>query len=87
MELRPIGEGAEYDQLQVIPKFEEIIRELTNNPGQWQHDLTKENKVCFYFVNFCLTPSKHVSIVRQDRAILLYALVKGWNLNVGKIVE
>ena len=34
-----------------------------------------------------LTPSKHVSIVRQDRAILLYALVKGWNLNVGKIVE
>ena len=25
--------------------------------------------------------------MRQDRAILLYALVKGFNLNVGKIVE
>ena len=32
-------------------------------------------------------PSKHVSIVRQDRAILLYALVKGRSLNVGEIVE
>ena len=44
------------------------------------------NKVWLYLVNFVLTPSKHVSIVRQDYAILLYALVKGWNLNVGKIV-
>ena len=34
-----------------------------------------------------LTPSKHVSTVRQDHAILLYALVKGCSLNVGKIVE
>ena len=45
------------------------------------------NKVWFYFVNFVLTPSKHVSTMRQDRAILLYALVKGWSLNVGDIVE
>ena len=41
----------------------------------------------FYFVNFVLTPAKRVSIVRQDHAIILYALVKGFNLNVGKIVE
>ena len=39
------------------------------------------------FVNYALTPSKHVSTVRQDRAILLYALVKGWSLNVRKIVD
>ena len=44
-------------------------------------------KVWFYFINFVLTPSKHVSIVRQNHAILLYALVKGFILNVGKIVE
>ena len=47
----------------------------------------KVNKVWFYFVNSILTPLKHVSTVRQDHAILLYALVKGWNLNLGKIVE
>ena len=45
------------------------------------------NKVWFYFVNSVLTPSKHVSTVRQDHVILLYALVKGWSLKVGKIVE
>ena len=67
--------------------------------GQWQRtkticnayidrgDLTEANKVWFYFVNSVLTPSKHVSTVRQDHAILLYALVKGCCLNVGKIVK
>ena len=44
-------------------------------------------KVWFYFIKSTLTPSKHISTMRQDRAILLYALVKGFNLNVGKIVE
>ena len=48
---------------------------------------TEAVKVWFYFLNSFLTPSKNVSIVRQVRAILLYALAKGFNLNVGKIVE
>ena len=94
-----MGECAEYDELQESPKFEEIIRELTNSMGQWQRtktihnayiekgDLTKVVKVWFYCINFVLTPSKHVSTVRQDRTILLYALVKGFRLNVGKLVE
>ena len=34
-----------------------------------------------------LKPSKHVSIVRQDRAILLYELVKGYGINVWRIVK
>ena len=99
LELRSVGECVEYDQFHESPKFEEIVKELTNGLGQWQRtktihnaysdrgDLTEVNKVWFYFVNSVLTPSKHVSTVRQDRAILLYALVKGWNLNVGKLVE
>ena len=99
LELRPVSECKGYDQLQESPKFEEIIKELIDDLGVWQRIKTIRNpyidrgdfsevvKVWFYFVNFVLTPSKHVSIVRQDRAILLYALVKGFNLNVGKIVE
>ena len=50
-------------------------------------DLTEVNKVWFFFSNFALKPSKHVSIVRQDYALLLYALVKGYDLNVGRIIE
>ena len=77
----------------------QIVKELTNSLGQWQRtkticntyidrgDLTEANKVCFYWANSVLTPSKHVLTMRQESAILLYALVKGWNLNVGKIVE
>ena len=50
-------------------------------------DLTEVGKVWFYFVNAVLKPSKHVSTVRQDHAILLYALVNGYTLNVGKIMK
>ena len=49
--------------------------------------LTKINKVCFYLINSILRSSKHVSTVRQDCAILLYVLVKGFELDVGKIIK
>ena len=89
----------EYEKLQEDLKFEEIVKELTDGLGVWQRtktirnayidkgDLLEAVKVWFYFINSVFTHSKHVSTVRQDRAILLYALVKGFNLNVGKIVE
>ena len=50
-------------------------------------DLTEEAKVWFYFIRFVLMPSKHLSIVRREELILLYALLKGYKINVGKIIE
>ena len=79
--------------------FEEIVKELTDGLGVWQRtktipnayfdtdDLSEVVKVWFYFINSVLTPSKQVSTMRQDCAILLYALLKGFNLNVGKLVK
>ena len=32
-------------------------------------------------------PSKHLSTVRREEAILLYALLKGYKINLGKIIE
>ena len=32
-------------------------------------------------------PSKHLSIMRREETILLYALLKGYKINVGKIIE
>ena len=32
-------------------------------------------------------PYKHLSIVRREEAILLYALLKGYKINVGKNIE
>ena len=97
--LRPVSDYKEYNQLQGNPKFKEIVKELTDGLGVWQRtktirnsyidrgDLSEAVKVWFYFINSVLTPFKHVSTMRQECAILLYALVKGFNLNVGKIVE
>ena len=32
-------------------------------------------------------PSKHLSTLRREEVILLYALLKGYKINVGKIIE
>ena len=97
--LREGGDYTEFEKLQKNPHFEEIAKELTSGQGEWYRtriisnafisrgDLTEVGKVWFYFLNSMLKPSKHVSTVRQDRAILLYALVKGYEVNVGRIIE
>ena len=77
--------------------FKEIAQELPNGQGPWKRtktihkayldkgDLTEIKKVWFYLVNYFLKPSKHVSTVRQDCALLLYALVKGFELDGGRL--
>ena len=50
-------------------------------------DLTEEAKVWFYFISSILKPSKHLNTVRREEAMLLYALLKGYKINVGKIIE
>ena len=49
--------------------------------------MTKEAKILFYVVGLKLLPSKHLSPVRKNEAILLYAILKGYKLSVGKIIE
>ena len=70
-----------------------------NRKGEWKStkknsfesiargSLTKEAKVWFYFLALVFLPSKHLSTVRQEEAILLYALLKGYKINVRKIIE
>ena len=55
--------------------------------GVWCVCLTEINKVWFYLINSIFKPSKYVSIVRQDLVLQLYALVKGFELDVGKIIK
>ena len=49
--------------------------------------MTIEAKVWFYFVGSNLLPSKHLSTVRKNEAILLNAILKGYKLSAGKIIE
>ena len=49
--------------------------------------MTELAKVWFYFVGSNLLTSKHLSTVRKNEAILLYAILKGYKLSVGKIIK
>ena len=49
--------------------------------------LTEEAKVWFYFIASVMIPTKHLSTIREQEAIILYALLKGYKFDVGKIIE
>ena len=92
-------DGSKFKKLLKEPGYQKIIDMLTAEKGKWKGtkktlyksisrgDLTEEAKVWFYFISYVLLPSKHLNIVRRDEAILLYALLKGYRINVGKIIE
>ena len=41
----------------------------------------------FYFIAFVIIPTKHLSTIREQEAFILYALLKGYKFDVGKIIE
>ena len=69
------------------PIGSDLKRDATSNAFVNIGDLTEVSKVRFYLVNLVMKPSEHVSTMRQDHAVLLYALVKGYEVNVGIIIE
>ena len=90
--------GSRFKKLLENPNREKIVRKSTNGKVQWDQekgaprtikrgDLTEEAKVWFYFLASVLVPTKHVCIVREQEAILLYAILKGYKLNAGAIIE
>ena len=50
-------------------------------------DLTEEAKVWFYFLASVMVPTKHVCTVWEQEAIILYAMLKGYKLNAGAVIE
>ena len=97
--LRVQKDGAKFKKQIKEQKIQKIVDLLTVGKGEWKGtkktpcrsisrgDLTEEAKVWLYFIKSVLLPSKHLSIVRREEAILLYALLKGYMINVRKIIE
>ena len=90
--------GSKFKKLLENLNFEKISKKLTDGKAQLgqgeggpktlnRGSLTEEAKVWFYFLAFVLVPIKHLSTVREQEAILLYAILKGYKLNVGTIIE
>ena len=92
-------DGSKFKRLLKEPEYQKIMSLLTGGRGKWKAtkktlyesivigSLTEEAKVWFYFVISVLLPSKHLSTVRRNEAILLYALLKGYKINLVKIIE
>ena len=90
--------GSKYKKIADSPNREKIARKLTEGKVKWgqgrgekkiinKGDLTKEAKVWFYFLHSVLVPTKHVCTVREQKAIILYVILKGYKLNAGAIIE
>ena len=80
------------------PDFEKIAKKLTDGKAQLRQgeggpktlnrgSLTEEAKVWFYFLAYVLVPTRHLSTVREQEAIMLYAILKGYKLNIGAVIE
>ena len=90
--------GSKYKRLTNRPNREKIAWRLTDGKVKWgtgqgekkiinRGYLTKEAKVWFYFLASVLIPTKHVCTVREQEAVLLYAILKGYKVNAGAIIE
>ena len=90
--------GSKYKKITDNPNREKIARKLTDGKVKWGQgrgekkiinmgDLTEEAKVWFYFLASVMVPTKHVCTVREQEAIILYAMLKGYKLNAGAIIE
>ena len=90
--------GSKFKKMMDNPNREKIARKLTDGKGKWvkgkgeqktinRGDLTKEAKVWFYFLASVMVPTKHVCTVREQEAIILYAMLKAYKINAGAVIE
>ena len=96
--LRDFKHGSKYKKLLENPNYEKIVSRLTGGEGKWEVTknpyhaikrgaLTEEAKVRFYFIYSVVVPTKHLCSVREQEAILLYAFLKGYKMNIGILIE
>ena len=91
--------GSKFERPVETPDYHKIVDLLTNGKGKWNvtrknpHEfiargaLTEPAKVWFYFLCSVMLPSKHLCTVKEKEAVLLYAIIKGYNFSMGKIIE
>ena len=88
--LKVLKHGSKFKKLVENPDHEKIIDLLTAGHGKWEAtrknshyainrgSLTEEAKVWFYFLSSIILQTKHICAMREQEAIILYALLKGY---------
>ena len=97
--LKKLKHGSKFKKLVEKPDHEKIVNLLTVGKGKWETtkknphkainkgSLIEEAKVWFYFIASVIVPTKHLCSVREQETIILYALLKGYKVNVGRLIE
>ena len=97
-QIKDLKIGSKYKKLLKEPNHEKIVEFLTAGKGKWnatkknpydsinRGSLTEEAKVWFYFIASIIIPTKHLSTIREQEAFILYALLKGYKFDVGKLI-
>ena len=97
--LRDYKHGSKYKKLLESPNYKKIVNLLTGGEGKWEvtkknpHHaikrgaLTEEATVWFYSICSVIVPTRHLCTVREQEAILLYAFLKGYKINMGMLIE
>ena len=98
-QMKELKHGSKFKKLVENPNHGKIINLLAAGQGKWEAtkknphhainrgSLTEEAKVWFYFIASVIIPTKHLCSIREHEAIFLYALLKGYKINVGKLIE
>ena len=90
--------GSKFKKLLENPDLKKVAEKLTDGKAQLRQEkggskilnrgsLTEEAKVWFYFIASVLVPTKHLSTVREQEAVMLYAILKGYKINIGAVIE
>ena len=99
LQIKDPKNGSKFKRLLREPNHDKIVDFLMRGKGKWNstkknpHEsihkgsLTEEAKVWFYFIASVIIPTKHLSTIRENEVVLLYALLKGYKFDVGKIIE
>ena len=99
LQIKDPKNGSKFKILLREPNHDKIIDFLMGGKGKWNstkknlHEsihrgsLTKEAKVWFYFIAYVIILTMHLSTIRENEAILLYAILKGYKFDVGKMIE
>ena len=97
--LRDYKHGSKYKKLLDSPNYKNIVNLLIGGKGKWEvtkknpHHaikrgaLAEEAKVWFYFICSVIIPTRHLCTVSEQEAILLYAFLKGYKINMGMLIE
>ena len=90
--------GSKFKKLLENPDLKKIAEKLSDGKAQLRQEkggpktlnrgsLTEEAKVWFYFLASVLVPTRHLSTVREQEVVMLYAILKGYKINIGTIIE